>query len=825
MTKFSLVSCVTILVLGTVATAELSNVFDVKEYGAIGDGKSLDTSAINKAIEQCNAAGGGTVCFPAGVYLSGTLHLRSNVTLLISPGATLLGSKKSRDYQRGSYFERALLHGKNTQNVNIIGQGIIDGNKIGEGIVRGPHTIALQNCKNILIRDVTVRDSSDYAISLVSCDKVDIQNVTITGGWDGINMYYCSFVSILNCHLQTGDDCIAATECKNMLVTDSFMNTSCNGFRLMAGNEHVLINNCIIYGPGIYEHGGSGRHNTISGITIQPFGEIRANQTIEDIRVSNVSMYNVRCPFWLGLRNEDAEMRNISINNVTVTGAGRVSSVIQGSPDNPIRNIVLNNVRIISEGGGTKQQSHIKVYESMGDAFPILPSYGFYCRYVKDLKFHNVEVGFEEEDLRPALICEHVENVELDDFVAQRASEAESPFIFNNVENLLISDLNFQIVTPEYQKISLSFAGGRKRVFEDELFSACVSLRNVDREGLNKVELLIDNEIVSQWVWMKHKQVKEIVFPDLKLHSSGKHQIQAGKLSETVIVEPKPQNATFTYEGFEVRPLAFGNLQAIAYIRNLGLSEGTEELKLYVDGKIVSSKRVKILPGETRPVGFDYPVTGAGTRKVAINDLDVKTVNVAGSVTLPYSTFTDTKAHFYQFNNNHFYIRAATDMDEHIANPIEGDFVDYCTIYLKGGIKEDSVVTVKVGNPDRHTGFEGRTGIVVRNDITKTKSSQGYIILASSPSNGWSLQWDSDGNSRLDEHTELDGYSEWPNWLKLEKKGITFTGYYSTDGSSWKEVGTIELPSANSIQDVGMFVSFSSAEFEDFSIRKLNCLD
>ncbi len=828
--KFSLILCITISALRTFATAEVSTEFNVKDYGAIGDGKTLETAAINKAIQECSTSGGGTVYFPAGTYLSGTLRLQSNVTLFIAAGAILLGSKEVRDYQGvDKYEEFTLLHGKDIHNVAIVGHGLINGNKVfdpkaipakvdnpdklpgwGGEYMRGPHSIVFNNCQDILIRDITVKDASDYAIFMLSCENINIQGVTVTGGWDGINMYYCSYVSISDCHLQTGDDCIAATECENMMITNSFINSSCNGFRLMAGNEHILINNCTIYGPGRYEHRSSHRHNTISGITIQPFGRIRPNQVIDDITISDVSMVNVRTPFWLGLRSEDAGLRNISISNVTVTGAGKVASCFQGAPDNPIENIVLNNVRIVSEGGGTKEQSQIVVPASMGDAFPILPSYGFYGRHIKGLEFHNVRVGFTNKDLRPALICEEVENLNLDGFDAQRSSETESPIVLKNVKNLSAHDLNIPIVTPKYRGISLSFTNKQGKAIEGEPLSASVSIENIGHEGLSKVELLIDNDTMTKWIWMKQNQTKKVTFPDIKFHESGKHQIKVGIFTKKVVVEPRPETPTFVYSNLEVRPVIYKNMGAVASIGNHGSDKGVENVKLYVDNKVVHSKQLTLLPGETEEVSFVYPLTKAGTYKVTIGSLPSKTVTAAGAVKSPYGTFANTKAEFYQVDD-HFYIKAGRE-------DYRDRLDEYGTIYLKDGIKENSVATVKVSNPDKLTGWEGRVGIVVRNDITKTETSPGYIILAISPSNGWSLQWDSDGDGQLDKYTEFDGYSEWPNWLKLEKKGNTFTGYYSTDGFDWNKVGTIELSGANIDQDIGLFASRSSAKFGDFTI-------
>ena len=142
----------------------------------------------------------------------------------------------------------------------------------------------------------------------------------------------------------------------------------------------------------------------------------------------------------------------------------------------------------------------------------------------------------------------------------------------------------------------------------------------------------------------------------------------------------------------------------------------------------------------------------------------------------------------------------------------------YGVIYLKDGVRKDFTAIVKVNNPNELVGWPGKAGIMVRNDITKSPSSPGYIILAVECWNGWSIQWDSDGDGRLDNHTKFEGYSEWPNWLKLEKKGAIFTGYYSINGLDWNKIAVVKPSKANLTQDIGMFACRGRVEFENFAM-------
>jgi alpha-galactosidase len=128
---------------------------------------------------------------------------------------------------------------------------------------------------------------------------------------------------------------------------------------------------------------------------------------------------------------------------------------------------------------------------------------------------------------------------------------------------------------------------------------------------------------------------------------------------------------------------------------------------------------------------------------------------------------------------------------------------------------------VKQDNPDLRRSWGGRAGIIVRNDISKPGQSAGFLVLGASPSNGYSLEWDSDGDGRIDQHTEFDGYTSWPHWLKLERHGAHFSGYASADGRQWTKVGEAELRSAGAAMDAGIFTHQSSGLFEWASFPEL----
>lgn len=153
-----------LIILGQAAIAVAAGVFNVRDYGVLGDGETLDTPAIQKAIDACATAGGGRVVMPPGKYLSGTVHLKSNVTLFLEAGARLMGTTKLDEYKppippasmpeaRWGKWHRALILGEGVENIAIAGDGVIDGNKVfdatGEEKMRGPHTFVFVNCRNV----------------------------------------------------------------------------------------------------------------------------------------------------------------------------------------------------------------------------------------------------------------------------------------------------------------------------------------------------------------------------------------------------------------------------------------------------------------------------------------------------------------------------------------------------------------------------------------------------------------------------------------------------------------------------------------------------
>jgi len=478
-------------------------VFNVKSYGATGDGQTLDSPAINKAIAACAAAGGGTVYLPAGTYLCGSIHMKSNINLYIDAGAEILGAPQEMHaydptepfeghaYQDGghTYFQNSLIWGENLKNVSITGHGEINGGGMISGDRANPKTpegvkpygignksIVFKLCTNVLIRDVTIYHGGHFAILTTGCNMLTIDNVTIDTNRDGMDLDCCQNTTVSNCRVNSPWDdgiCPKSTYALGHLVpTENMTITNCqvSGFE-----EGTLLNGQMIPGKkgngriklGTESNGGF-RNITISNCTFRDCYGLALEEvdggTMENITIDNITMYNT--PSYaiyvtLGDRNRGPNVtangiaRNIFISNVISTDVGPLAGIeITGLPGDDIQNLRLDNIRMISKGGGTVEQANHELKE-LDKGYPepsqvgTTPSYGVFARHVQNLELANVTVGFDKTDMRSPMICDDVDTLQINNFQAQTA-QGVVPAKFNNVQNLtVINSPVLNNVTPQ----------------------------------------------------------------------------------------------------------------------------------------------------------------------------------------------------------------------------------------------------------------------------------------------------------------------------------------------------------------------------------------
>ena len=355
----------------------------------------LITSIIQKAIDSCGANGGGVIFFPAGKYLTGGIELKNKVTLLTERGTLIEGSSQNADYKNDSF-----IFGENLTDIAILGKGIIDGvdckNIKGEEGFRGPHCIRLINCKNIAVKEISIKNSANWAMNFRYCSNASIQNVSIRGGHDGLHTRFCNNFTVTGCDFRTGDDAFAGNDNKDFLVTDCKINTSCNGFRI--GCYNFTVKRCKFWGPGEYVHKTSKRKNMLTAfVHFSPKDENAqlqsGNWLLEDITVTNVDNF-YRYNYADGLWQTGQPATTLQLKDITATGLLSAFNII-GDTARKFNLLIKNAVFAYREGVKNRADSF--------EGVKIVSSNFFYARNFNQIKLQ--QVSFQQKGGFPVFNC------------------------------------------------------------------------------------------------------------------------------------------------------------------------------------------------------------------------------------------------------------------------------------------------------------------------------------------------------------------------------------------------------------------------------------
>lgn len=423
---------------------------DIRTHGAKGDGQTSDRAAIQAAIDACREAGGGQVYMPPGRFISGTIHLRSGVTLHLDAGARLVGTTNLTEYARPTppsfmpeaqwgKWHRGLIVAENAEDVAVTGLGLIDGNKVfdptGEERMRGPHTIVFVNCRRFVLRDVTLADSANYAVFFQASDDVEIRNVKFVGGWDGVHWRgaperWCRNVNIIGCQFYTGDDAIAGRYWHNTVISDCLINSSCNGIRLIGPATRLTVANCLFRGPGEQPHRTSGetrRTNMLSGIILQPGAWDATQGPLDEVLLANNVMQQVASPVTLWNKPGNTVGR-VTVHGLRATGVYRAALSAESWAEAPINQVVLRDVQVEYSGGGQAWPAE-QTLRGPGVDARSLPAWGLYARGVKNLILEDVRFSLEANDGRPVIRADQVEQMTLDEVKYPRVPGVAEPVV------------------------------------------------------------------------------------------------------------------------------------------------------------------------------------------------------------------------------------------------------------------------------------------------------------------------------------------------------------------------------------------------------------
>ena len=440
-------------------------IYNVKDFGAKADGKTIDSPAINRAIEAAAEAGGGTVYLPAGEYACYSIRLKSNIHLYLEQGACILAAfpgkeegydsaepnehNKYQDFGH-SHWKNSLIWGIVLENITISGPGLI----YGKGLTReesrlpgvGNKAISLKECRNVTLKDLSMLHCGHFALLATGVDHLTILNLKVDTNRDGFDIDCCRNVRISQCTVNSPwDDAIVLKasyglgrfqDTENVTISDCYVSGYDKGSvlegtwqldepqapdhgyrtgRIKLGTEssggfcNIAITNCI------FEHCRGLALETVDG------------GHLEDIVINNITMRNiVNAPIFLrlGARMRSPEgtpagtMKRILISNINVWNAdSRYASIISGVPGACIEDVTFRNIHLYYKGGYSEEDGkrippeQEKVYPEPW-MFGTIPAKGFYIRHARNITFDGIRFHFEQPDGRPLFVTNDTENIE-----------------------------------------------------------------------------------------------------------------------------------------------------------------------------------------------------------------------------------------------------------------------------------------------------------------------------------------------------------------------------------------------------------------------------
>jgi len=475
--------------------------YNIRDFGAKGDGTTLDTAAVQAAIDACNKDQGGTVLVPAGVFVIGTIEMKSNVTLHIAHSGKLLGSADGKQYHAADAIPLSgdstlgdgnvgLIFAVNAQNIVIEGPGTIDGQGAqfrspSRGVMppagisgsHRPYHLLFHRCKNLTIRDIFLFQSAFHSVRIIQSSYVKLDGIHIYNrvnhNNDGFHFISSQYVHVSNCDVECQDDaCALFGSCKFVTVANCSFSTRWSVFRFGGGEaENITVSNCLIY-------------NTY-GCPIKM--RCGPGSRFENISFSNLIMKGVTGPISIGLgpqprrstqpalapganatesntspeqRQQPGIVRNISFNGIQATVAkpvqlsdvpfvsgynpGEIFSciVLNGMGEGFLENISFHDVHVTFPGGGTAEHAAVRdVPKVAGEYYEIgvPPAYALFARNVRGLTLYNVRFEVATDELRPAVVLDHVKESAVNGFSVQGNEKAESLLRFIDTSDVLLS--------------------------------------------------------------------------------------------------------------------------------------------------------------------------------------------------------------------------------------------------------------------------------------------------------------------------------------------------------------------------------------------------
>jgi polygalacturonase len=495
-------------ILLCISLAGFSADHNILTFGAKADGKTINTKAIQAAVDKCSEEHGGRVIVPAGVFMSGTIVLKNDVILYLAEGAEIKGSPDSKDYpdqktSEGKKATWALIVAQNVNHITIMGHGTINGNgavpsfQLGDDTAPGykgvrPNIITMINCRDIEIVDVHLLNSPHWMETYVRCENLHMKGVQIYNhanlNNDGIDIDSRN-VLIENCNIDSDDDgiCLKSDDdnipCENVTIRNCVVASNCNAVKFGTGSRsgfrNINISNITIHKASADNFRHWQNHikfvdepiTDISGISIE---NVDGGLT-DNVTITNIFMEDVQTPIFIKLGKRGAlkskdpasfnpgHLRNVTISNVTAVSHSKITSSITGFLGYDVENVVLSNIKISTPGDGTAAEADAPLPEKE-TTYPesrmfgaTLPSSGFYIRHVKGISLQNITLQTRDMDARPAIIMDDVKDAQVSLLNTEQTEITNAALKLINCENVQwlnpkVTKSPFPVLTVEGEK-------------------------------------------------------------------------------------------------------------------------------------------------------------------------------------------------------------------------------------------------------------------------------------------------------------------------------------------------------------------------------------
>ncbi|HEX8549826.1 MAG TPA: LamG-like jellyroll fold domain-containing protein [Cytophagaceae bacterium] len=471
----------------TLSSRGMAQTINILSYGAKGDGKTINTISIQKAIDDCSLKGGGMVLFPQGIFVSGTIRLKSNVTIHLSHNSILKGSDRLEDYPDivqkvptridniVAATKKAFLYAEDEENIALTGEGTfypggdqeVFQDHIDESPNR-PYGLRFVNCNYVTVTNIHMRNSAYWMQRYVHCDHLRLSGLKVWNHCnlnnDGIDIDGCHDVTVSDCYVDASDDGICLKSegnraCEDVVITNCVVSSFASAIKLgtgsLGGFSRVSVSNCIIRPTkSIKMSHTSGYRGGLAGIDIAEVDGGKMNF----ISFNNILIDSAETPIFIKLGNRNGKaskddgtlkkstMRDIFLSNIHAKNANVVSSSITGFPGNYIENVQLSDITIETLGGGTDRDTSTQLPE-YSNGYPVngmfgsnLPAYGIYFRHVKGLMLNNVKITSVAKDQRSAIVFEDVHNISSAEINLESTSDLGLPQM--SYKNVTLHDLH-----------------------------------------------------------------------------------------------------------------------------------------------------------------------------------------------------------------------------------------------------------------------------------------------------------------------------------------------------------------------------------------------